>query len=246
MALHGFRGDFKYAVIPPDRQHINKYLDGTEAHNLSKRHTVSAMINVTSDQNWPRDCCLKCLSINTGDIFLPICLFHKAPAPFLGYCSSAFMSHFAALLNRNHLNQFCSSAQHPLNETLQQQIPPRATQNHLTACITVKLCKPLLRHGIWRNKQLIITCENAFLSAFLSVRRMTFRAVWKEGGAIRLNYRLLPLSVKSCWWLWHGGVIPPPSLIHTHTVSYKMTPSTKGYNYHCMLGRQVLDVNETE
>lgn len=70
---------------------------------------------------------------------------------------------------RNSLNQFCLSAWHPANVTLQQQIPPPATQNHLTACITAKLCQPLLGHGIWRNKQLIITCENAFLSAFLSV-----------------------------------------------------------------------------
>lgn len=108
------------------------------------------------------------------------------------YASFWFLSGF--LLYRNNLNQFCLSARHPANETLQRQIPPPATQNHLKACITANLCQPLLGHGIWRNKLLIITCENAFLSAFLSVWGLTFRVAWREGVAIRINYSLLPLS----------------------------------------------------
>lgn len=133
-----------------------------------------------------------------GDIFQQICLFCYNASPFLQplfinfYASFWFLSGF--LLYRNNLNQFCLSARHPANETLQRQIPPPATQNHLKACITANLCQPLLGHGIWRNKLLIITCENAFLSAFLSVWGLTFRVAWREGVAIRINYSLLPLS----------------------------------------------------
>lgn len=157
-----------------------------------------------------------------------------------------FTAHFGAL-RRNSLNQLCLSARHHVNGTLQQQIPLRQHKNHLTACITARLCQPLLGHGIWRNKQLIITRQNAFLSAFLSVWGMTFSTVWREGGAIRINYRLLPLSKKSRWWLWQRCVWFSPDVFftHTHTSSAPRT-GTGGYSYCRLLGRHVLDVNETE
>lgn len=101
------------------------------------------------------------------------------------------------------------------NETLQQQIPPPATQSRLTACITAKLCRPLLGHGIWRNTQLIITCENVFRSAFLSVWRMTFTAVWRWGGGHHRNK--LEGRCPCQRWSAGGGDRSVWDLAQTHT-----------------------------
>lgn len=89
-------------------------------------------------------------------------------------------------------------------------------QKSITARIILRLFQHILGHGIWKNKLLIIACENGILSAFLSMWRMTFRAEQKKEGAIRINCRLRSLSSKSRGWQGGGGNATD-SLSHTHT-----------------------------
>lgn len=148
------------------------------------------------------------------------------------------------LLHRNNLNQFCLSARHPANETLQPQIP---LQQHKATW-----------QFVLRRKCASHFSDMAFegISSWLSLVKMLFFQLsyqwggWPsglcagKGGAIRINYRLLPLSKKSCWWLWQGCVILSHSLSHIHT--HFLTHSTEGYNYYSMSRRHVLDVNRTK
>lgn len=92
---------------------------------------------------------------------------------------------FIVVSGWKHHNLMCLSIRRP-------RITLRPTPRQ--APITEPLCWPLLKLGIWRHKQLIITPEKAFSSFFLiSVTDVTFRAALIGVGAITKNYRL-PLS----------------------------------------------------
>lgn len=58
---------------------------------------------------------------------------------------------FCSLSGSKHLNQTCLSVWRPTNETSQQlTTPPQQHKSPWQAPITVRLCQPLLRLGIWR------------------------------------------------------------------------------------------------
>lgn len=89
---------------------------------------------------------------------------------------------FCGFPGSKHLNQSCLSVWRPVNETspLRQQ-----HKGPWQASITLWLCQPLLKLGIWRYKQLIISRENAFACGFfISVRDVTFRVAQTDVRAV--------------------------------------------------------------
>lgn len=113
---------------------------------------------------------------------------------------------FCGFPGSKHLKQSCLSVWRPVNETFplfQQHKGP------WQAPITLWLCQLLLKLGIWKYKQLIISREHAFACGFfISVGDVTFRVVQTEVRAVTKSYHL-PSSKPSGWWL-----------LHSHTVSY--------------------------
>lgn len=136
---------------------------------------------------------------------------------FLSRCESV-NEHFEILwLRENHLNQFCLSTSVTL-------IPSSGSWQFWQLV--------LQRDGIQANKHLIIGSNNVLFSSHRRLIRvgvgwiLTFRAVCRgrvgAATAIRIDYRLLPLSLVSCWSLWaalsqHVTRLPPP--LHFLTVA---------------------------
>lgn len=106
----------------------------------------------------------------------------------------------------------------PLNESSPRQIPPREHKNHLTACITAKLWR--LSHlsnvafeGISSWLSLVILC---YFFSFCEKDALQGVGQGLAQGAASVNYRPLPLSKKTCCWLWCGLCAIP--VFHKHLV----------------------------
>lgn len=156
-------------------------------------------------------------------IFQQICLLREMPASLRCHCFNQRLWLTVVLFERPsrwrkqpQLILFVSVT--PFKWKLTAANPSAGTKkppDSLYYSETVAVVTPLKR-GIWRYKQLIITCDFMLFFSFCEKDALQGVGQGLAQGAASVNYRPMPLSKKTCCWLWCGLCAIP--VFHKHLV----------------------------